>query len=72
MAVGQLLDIALDGSLRINTYIGRDCYNVSGQRQPPVFAYATLTAFPFSITRNKFTAVGCDTLAMVNGAKAAF
>ncbi|XP_031375261.1 putative wall-associated receptor kinase-like 16 isoform X2 [Punica granatum] len=63
----KVLSISLSGELRVNTYIGRDCYTQSGARRRPVKAYAILPAFPFSTTKNKFTAVGCDTFAMTNG-----
>ncbi|XP_031407828.1 putative wall-associated receptor kinase-like 16 [Punica granatum] len=63
----EVLSISLSGELRVNTYIGTDCYTQSGARRLPVKAYAILPAFPFSTTKNKFTAVGCDTLAMTNG-----
>ncbi|XP_010063910.2 putative wall-associated receptor kinase-like 16 [Eucalyptus grandis] len=64
----EVLDISLDGELRINTYIGKDCYKDSGVRQQPrTFAYSVLSAFPFSNTKNKFTAIGCDTVAVIAG-----
>ncbi|KAF8030853.1 hypothetical protein BT93_D0133 [Corymbia citriodora subsp. variegata] len=64
----EVLDISLDGELRIYTYIGVDCYNEFGiQQQPPTFAYAILSAFPFSKTKNKLTAIGCDTVAVIAG-----
>ncbi|KAI6689482.1 hypothetical protein NL676_026310 [Syzygium grande] len=64
----EVLDISLDGELRIYTYIGEDCYTESGvQQQPRTFAYTVLSAFPFSNTKNKFTAIGCDTVAVIAG-----
>ncbi|KAL3737270.1 hypothetical protein ACJRO7_026095 [Eucalyptus globulus] len=64
----EVLDISLDGELRIYTYIGTDCYNVAGVRQQPrTKAYAILPAFAFSNTKNKFTAIGCDTVAVIAG-----
>ncbi|XP_048129438.1 wall-associated receptor kinase 2-like [Rhodamnia argentea] len=53
----EALDISLDGELRIHTYIGKDCYTESGAR-----------GVPFSSTKNKFTAIGCDTFGMIEGA----
>ncbi|KAL3737272.1 hypothetical protein ACJRO7_026097 [Eucalyptus globulus] len=66
----EVLDISLDGELRIYTFIGTDCYNETGvQQEPLIEAYAVLPAFPFSNTKNKFTAIGCDTVAVITGSK---
>ncbi|XP_039170646.1 wall-associated receptor kinase 2 [Eucalyptus grandis] len=64
----EVLDISLDGELRIYTFIGTDCYNETGvQQEPRIEAYGVLPAFPFSNTKNKFTAIGCDTVAVIAG-----
>ncbi|KAI4389746.1 hypothetical protein MLD38_001939 [Melastoma candidum] len=63
----EVLGITLDGELTIKTFIGNDCYTESGARRAPTIAFTTLPVFSISTTRNKFTAVGCDTLALVNG-----
>ncbi|KAF7849105.1 hypothetical protein BT93_L1246 [Corymbia citriodora subsp. variegata] len=66
----EVLNISLDGELRIYTHIGVDCYNESGiQQQSGTWASATLSAFPFSKTKNKLTAIGCDTVAVIAGSK---
>ncbi|KAF8028502.1 hypothetical protein BT93_E1199 [Corymbia citriodora subsp. variegata] len=61
----EILNISVeDHELRINTSIGRDCYNSSGHDDSSSIDPGLLVAeFPFSSTKNKFTAIGCDTLA---------
>nr|DAD39320.1 TPA_asm: hypothetical protein HUJ06_013643 [Nelumbo nucifera] len=62
----DVLEISLlYGYLRIHVWMARDCYNKSGQED-----YSTTTElaqFTFSDTRNRFTAIGCDTIAFING-----
>ncbi|KAF8024977.1 hypothetical protein BT93_F1971 [Corymbia citriodora subsp. variegata] len=53
-----------DHEVRINASIGRDCYNSSGHddsssNNPELW----IAKFPFSSTKNRFTAIGCDTSA---------
>ena len=62
-------DISLDGELRVSTFIARDCYNKSGtsvirKRSGSVL---NLSKFPISYTKNKFTALGCDTYVIIKG-----
>ncbi|KAK6938346.1 EGF-like calcium-binding domain [Dillenia turbinata] len=64
----NVLSISLDGQLRILAYAAYDCYNESGkiyQNKP----WLNLSKFPLSHTQNKFTAVGCDTYAFVEGSE---
>ncbi|KAK2631918.1 hypothetical protein EUGRSUZ_L02269 [Eucalyptus grandis] len=64
----EVLNISLEGELRIYTHISMACYNESGIRQQPHnFTNGTLSAFPFSRTKNTFTAIGCDTMGMIAG-----
>lgn len=65
----EVLHISLvDHYLRVLTTIGTDCYNETG-RSRRSNGRVTLSRFPFSYTRNKFTAIGCDTYALIrNGA----
>ncbi|XP_052486209.1 wall-associated receptor kinase 2-like [Gossypium raimondii] len=59
----EILDISLDGYLRISQSIGYDCYN---KVEPSYFAtWMWFSKFSLSHTRNKFTAIGCDTYAYV-------
>ncbi|XP_052880768.1 wall-associated receptor kinase 2-like [Gossypium arboreum] len=65
----QVLNISLDdGSLRIQYHrsVGYDCYNSSGPTSydTSVFLHRK---FSISYSRNKFTAIGCDTIAYING-----
>ncbi|XP_059630307.1 wall-associated receptor kinase 2-like [Cornus florida] len=60
----EVLNISLDAQeLRIYTSVARTCYDSSGGIIRSSTAFVRLNYFPFSYTRNKFTAVGCDTLA---------
>ncbi|KAL3737268.1 hypothetical protein ACJRO7_026093 [Eucalyptus globulus] len=61
----KILNISIqDHELRVNIPIGRDCYNSSGKdlslRKSPLL---NLAKFAISSTKNKFTAIGCDTSA---------
>ncbi|TYG99822.1 hypothetical protein ES288_A10G226400v1 [Gossypium darwinii] len=64
----EVLDISLDGSLRFsyNYLMGHDCYNSSG-RSLYTDSWFQLLKFTISHTRNKFTAIGCDTIAYIEG-----
>ncbi|KAK6938348.1 Wall-associated receptor kinase, galacturonan-binding domain, partial [Dillenia turbinata] len=62
----NVLNISLDGQLRVLNYAAYDCYNKSGtthHNEPQLNS----TKFLLSHTHNKFTAVGCDTRAFVEG-----
>ena len=56
-----VLNISLDGELRVSTFVAHDCYNESGLLFSDRLSELTLSKFPISYTKNKFTAVGCDT-----------
>ncbi|TYJ35705.1 hypothetical protein E1A91_A05G255200v1 [Gossypium mustelinum] len=62
----EVLYISLDGYLRIQTAAGYDCYNSSGRSSYQIRGIR-LAKFPISHTKNKFTAIGCDTYAYVQG-----
>ncbi|XP_056167893.1 putative wall-associated receptor kinase-like 16 [Syzygium oleosum] len=61
----QILNISVnDHEMRVNVFIGRDCYDSFGQvRSLGRYPRLTQPEFPISSTKNKFTAVGCDTSA---------
>ncbi|RWR74573.1 putative ATP binding protein [Cinnamomum micranthum f. kanehirae] len=66
----EVLDISLQGQLRAKFPIGWDCYSESGNQTDyyPGFSFDTYgSPYTFSNTRNKFTAIGCDTQAYVYG-----
>ncbi|KAL6318128.1 hypothetical protein AAG906_035631 [Vitis piasezkii] len=58
----QVLEILLQGQLRVSGWVGYDCYNSSNH-----ISWLVLSKFTISTTQNKLTAVGCDTIALVKG-----
>ncbi|XP_021283925.1 LOW QUALITY PROTEIN: putative wall-associated receptor kinase-like 16 [Herrania umbratica] len=62
----EVVHISLDGQLSVLSSASYDCYSSSGRNS------YSISGSPFQIpvnnTRNKFTAIGCDTLAVVRGA----
>ncbi|XP_059453791.1 putative wall-associated receptor kinase-like 16 [Corylus avellana] len=62
-----VLNISLDGELRILSSIARDCYNESGFFVNGTYSGFSLSKFRVSYTRNKFTAIGCATYAYISG-----
>ncbi|TYI62111.1 hypothetical protein E1A91_D10G222200v1 [Gossypium mustelinum] len=65
----QVLNISPDdGSLRIQNHrsVGYDCYNSSGPTSSDTSVFLH-RKFSISYSRNKFTAIGCDTIAYING-----
>lgn len=64
-----ILNITLDGELRISTFVARKCYNQSGLPIDVSGSTLNLARFLVSNTKNKFTAVGCDTIALVLGSE---
>ncbi|PSS31664.1 Wall-associated receptor kinase [Actinidia chinensis var. chinensis] len=63
----EVTDIFVWGALRILSPIGYDCYNAQGGPGDNFIPWMSLNRFPISNTQNKFTAVGCNTYAIVNG-----
>ncbi|GMP46724.1 hypothetical protein CsSME_00014773 [Camellia sinensis var. sinensis] len=63
----EITDIFLSGELRILTWIGYDCFSEGGVNETNFNPWITLSKFPISNTRNRFTAVGCDTNAFIKG-----
>ncbi|KAK6144262.1 LOW QUALITY PROTEIN: hypothetical protein DH2020_021082 [Rehmannia glutinosa] len=64
----EILDISLDdGQIRIASSIASDCYDDSGSEVNSTISELTLSKFTISSSRNKFSAVGCDTYALVEG-----
>ncbi|KAK8572291.1 hypothetical protein V6N13_047895 [Hibiscus sabdariffa] len=62
----QVLDISLDGQLRILGNASYDCYNTSGHREW-FYPWLRFSEFSINSNKNKFTAIGCDTYARVEG-----
>ncbi|KDP32895.1 hypothetical protein JCGZ_12187 [Jatropha curcas] len=65
----QVLNISVEGQLRISTTPAYDCYDQSGNT---LYSESTLELgrFPISYTKNKLTAIGCDTNAYIQGLRA--
>ncbi|TYG78852.1 hypothetical protein ES288_D02G094200v1 [Gossypium darwinii] len=61
----EVINISTDGQLRIFSNASYDCYNTSYRN----WFYYRLQLYKFSINnnKNKFTAIGCDTYARVEG-----
>ncbi|KAK1404048.1 putative wall-associated receptor kinase-like 16 [Heracleum sosnowskyi] len=62
-----VLDISYDGQLRMNSKVAYDCYDKSGNQTLHYQHKLGLLSFSISSKRNKFTAIGCDTNAMIQG-----
>ncbi|POO01013.1 Wall-associated receptor kinase [Trema orientale] len=58
-----------DGELQLLQFVAKDCYdwNASQYRNVRVRASLSLSSFTISSTKNKFTAIGCDTYAIITG-----
>ncbi|PSS00112.1 Wall-associated receptor kinase [Actinidia chinensis var. chinensis] len=65
----EVTDIFLFGELRLSYWIGYDCYTAQGTRDKNFNTWMNSNRFPISNTRNKFTAVGCDTYAVIGGVR---
>ncbi|ONK79613.1 uncharacterized protein A4U43_C01F8150 [Asparagus officinalis] len=66
------IDISLlEGRARMLKYLSYACYNKSGGLVENQTSYLNLSGVPFTISaaQNKFTALGCDTLAYIEGDK---
>ncbi|XVF19751.1 hypothetical protein REPUB_Repub11eG0137800 [Reevesia pubescens] len=62
----EVLDISVDGQLRIQNWVSYDCYGPKGSLW--YFEnWITFAKFTLSRTRNKLTAVGCDTYVFIEG-----
>ncbi|RWR78978.1 putative wall-associated receptor kinase-like protein 16 [Cinnamomum micranthum f. kanehirae] len=65
----EITKITLEGQANVFAYAASDCYNESG-RTESYYSSTPLSEdgpFTFSDTRNKFTAIGCDTVAYITG-----
>ena len=64
-----VLSISLDGELRVSTSVARDCYNKSNVliNDNDTYSLHNMSKFVVSYTKNKFTAVGCDTGLVITG-----
>ena len=53
--------------MRVYSDFAQDCYNSSGPGTYNNDPWIRLSKFPVSHTNNKFTAIGCDTYALIKG-----
>lgn len=61
-------EISLENhEMTIFVSVARDCYNASGYQTSSISPRLLLSLFPISSTKNKFTAIGCDTFAVFSG-----
>lgn len=60
----EVLDISVEGHLRIKSPVDAICYTENGNRRTTVTSNDAVgfdeTPFTYSNTRNKFTVIGCD------------
>ncbi|XP_043700134.1 wall-associated receptor kinase 2-like [Telopea speciosissima] len=65
----EVLNISLQGQIRILNFVGRHCYDSKGNTISSNYPLFNMNNSPFTIsdTENKFTALGCDTYAYING-----
>ncbi|KAH7545513.1 hypothetical protein FEM48_Zijuj01G0101800 [Ziziphus jujuba var. spinosa] len=63
----QITNISLEGELGIMHYGARDCYDEEGMQVINNRPRTRLSNFHISSAKNKFTAVGCDTYAIISG-----
>ncbi|KAB2093130.1 hypothetical protein ES319_A02G076000v1 [Gossypium barbadense] len=65
-----VIDITMEGQLQILTTVARDCYSaprIPVMRVPQIISLSPFSIYNVSNTRNKFTAIGCDTYAYLYG-----
>lgn len=63
----RVTNIILNGSLHVMKLVARDCYNKNGTQASYLTTEFSLSTFNISNTRNKFTVIGCDSLAYIRG-----
>jgi hypothetical protein len=68
----KVLDVSLEGEIRVSSFIARDCPNEPGYNANNSYyqQLPLLKHFLISYTKNKFIAVGCDTVPVITGALA--
>lgn len=68
----RVTDIWLSGELRAYAFVAYDCHKAHKLWNKSHFEpFLQSRRFPVSSTRNKFTAIGCDTIAVIKGASGA-
>ncbi|WJX40271.1 hypothetical protein P8452_27766 [Trifolium repens] len=64
----SVLNISLNGELRVAWPVASDCYTETGELANQTTQVINMTYFNVSPTRNKLTAVGCNTVGVLVGA----
>ncbi|CAI9786599.1 unnamed protein product [Fraxinus pennsylvanica] len=65
----EVIDISINGQMRIAASVASYCYGKSGSQINGSISKLALSEFHFSRARNKFTVVGCDTYAVIDGSE---
>ncbi|XP_042513867.1 wall-associated receptor kinase 2-like [Macadamia integrifolia] len=64
----EVLNVSLQGQVQIQSFLAQDCYKKSGDQLFRYEPYFNLDGpFTFSDTENRFTVLGCDTIASIGG-----
>ncbi|PIN23363.1 Serine/threonine protein kinase [Handroanthus impetiginosus] len=63
----EIIDIKLDGQLRVLQFIASDCYHRNGTRASYKEPWIWFSTFTVNNTANKFTVIGCDTYGSIYG-----
>ncbi|KAF6174257.1 hypothetical protein GIB67_033789 [Kingdonia uniflora] len=66
-----VVDISLDGAMTVNLGVSYHCYDKFGVTNYSEWGTTLSSLFTFSDTRNKFTAIGCDTNAIMSDSSVA-
>ena len=61
----SVLNISLDGNLRVAWPVASDCYSKNGTQVNQTYYEINMTHFHISPTKNKLIAVGCDTVGVL-------
>ncbi|GAB4825522.1 hypothetical protein Ancab_008396 [Ancistrocladus abbreviatus] len=63
----EVLNITLDGQIRILHWVAYDCYDQSGKRTAHNAPWLSLVNFTISSSHNKLVAIGCDDYVYLQG-----
>ncbi|KAL8146335.1 hypothetical protein AgCh_004179 [Apium graveolens] len=63
----QVLNISLDGHIHVLAPVSNACYDALGELRDGMRYNLGLSKFQINSTRNKFTVIGCSTLALITG-----
>ncbi|KAF2291293.1 hypothetical protein GH714_022283 [Hevea brasiliensis] len=66
----EVLNISVQGQLRISIEAAYDCSNEAGNITRRARSILSVPKFPLSYRQNKFTATGCDTSTLIQGKRA--